>query len=235
MLDLHTHILPAMDDGSRDVDETVAMLTAEKEAGVTCVVMTPHFYPNREDPEHFLRRRAQCIEKMQSDGRYADAAPAHVLPGAEAAYYEGLSRMEDMKRLCIGDTGALLIEMPFCRWNDRVLGEIDYLLKTCEVQPILAHVERYLSYQPRGLIEELVDNGVRMQANASFFLHWQTRRKALKMLDSGLIHFLGSDCHNMDSRRPNLNEAIHVISKKLGTDALEYLQETERRLLQGTR
>ena len=235
MLDLHTHILPAMDDGSRDVDESIAMLRAEKAAGVTCIAVTPHFYPHREDPERFLDRRARRIEKLLSDARYPAAAPEILLPGAEVAYYDGLSRMEGIERLCIGDTRALLIEMPFCRWNDRVLREIDTLQKTCDIQPILAHIERFLQYQPKGLVEEMVSAGIMMQANASFFQRWQTKRKAIKMLDRGLIHFLGTDCHNMSSRKPNMEETLQIIRKKPGQEALRELAMNERRLLEGTR
>lgn len=235
MLDLHTHILPAMDDGSRDVEETLKMLAAEKDAGVTTIALTPHFYPHREDPERFLRRRARCLEAMQSDEGYQAVRPKRLLVGAEVAYFDGISRVEGIERLCLGDTGAMLVEMPFCTWNDRMLGEIDKLQKTCGIQPILAHVERYLQFQSVRVVEELVEEGVWVQVNASFFQRWQTARKAVKMLDRGLIHFLGTDCHNMQSRRPNMPGALKVIDKKLGRDALHHLQWMERTLLEGTR
>ena len=235
MLDLHTHILPAMDDGSRSVDETMEMLAAEKAMGVTRIALTPHFYPHREDPERFLRRRARCYAQMENDARYEGVRPKRLLLGAEVAYFEGISRMEDVEKLCIGDTRALLVEMPFCRWNDRMLGEILYLQKHCDLQPVLAHVERFLKYQPGGLMEELADSGVCLQVNASFFLHWQTRSKAMKMLSRGQIHFLGSDCHNMQARKPNMGDALQTISKKLGKDALQHLTRMERMLLEGTR
>lgn len=234
MLDLHTHILPAMDDGSRDVDETMALLEAEKQAGITRIALTPHFYPHREDPDRFLRRRARCFQQMEADARYQSVQPKRVLLGAEVAYFEGISRVEGIERLCIGDTNALLIEMPFCRWNDRMLGDLEYLQKTCDLQPILAHIERFLQYQPGGLMEEVADSGIWMQVNASFFLRWQTKGKAVKMLDRGLIHFLGTDCHNMQSRKPNMGEALQVINRKLGKDALHHLTGMERTLLEGT-
>lgn len=234
MLDLHTHILPAMDDGSRDVDETIKMLAAEKEAGVTRIALTPHFYARREDPDRFLRRRAQCLAQMQADARYPAHAPKRLLPGAEIAYFEGVSRVEGIERLCIGDTRALLIEMPFCRWNERMLGEIRHLKEHCGLQPVLAHVERYLKDQAPNTLEEMADSGIYMQVNASFFLHWQTRRRALGLLENGRIHFIGSDCHNMQTRRPNMGEALQVISRKAGRDALRYLQRMEQTLLEGT-
>ncbi len=235
MLDLHTHILPAMDDGSRDVEETLQMLSAEKKAGVNCIAFTPHFYPHREDPERFLRRRARCLEALESAEGYENVRPERVLPGAEVAYFDGISRVENIEALCLGDTGAMLIEMPFCTWNDRMLREIGEMQKTCGIRPILAHVERYLQFQSLRVVEELVDEGVWVQVNASFFQRFTTKRKALKMLDRGLIHFLGTDCHNMQSRPPNMTGAVQAIDKKLGKDALNHLQWMEKALLEGTR
>ena len=129
MLDLHTHILPAMDDGSRDGEETLQLLAAEKEQGVTAIAFTPHFYPHREDPARFLRRRARCMEMMQSAAGYAQVAPQKLLPGAEVAYFEGISRVEEIDRLCLGDTNAILVEMPFTRWNDRMLHDLEEFIK----------------------------------------------------------------------------------------------------------
>lgn len=235
MLDLHTHILPAMDDGSRDVEETLQLLEEESRQGVTRLVLTPHFYPHREDPDRFLSRRARCFAQMESAADYKKAFSGKVYLGAEVAYFEGISRVEGIERLCIGNTNALLVEMPFCRWNDRVLRDLEILQKSASVQPILAHIERFLEYQPAGLVEELVDDGILMQVNASFFQRFSTKRKAIKMLDRGLIHFIGSDCHNMHSRKPNMGDAMQVISKKLGKDALGYLAHMERTLLEGTR
>ena len=235
MLDLHTHILPAMDDGSRDVEETLQLLSEESRQGVTHLVLTPHFYAHREDPDRFLARRERCFARMEAAEGYESVRPRHIYLGAEVAYFEGLSRMEEVERLCIGDTRALLIEMPFCRWNDRMLRDLEILQKSTSIQPILAHIERFLEYQPGGLIEELVDEGILMQVNASFFQRWQTRGKAMKMLDRELIHFIGSDCHNMHARKPNMAGAMQAISKKLGHHALGYLSDMERTLLEGTR
>ena len=234
MLDLHTHILPAMDDGSRDVEESLQLLAEEKRQGVTHLVFTPHFYPHREDPDRFLGRRARRMARLESAEGYESVRPARIYLGAEVAYFDGISRVEGIERLCIGDTNALLVEMPFCRWNDRMLMDLEILQKTCSIQPILAHIERFLQYQPAGLVEEVARSGVWIQSNASFFQRWQTRGKAMKMLDRGLIQFLGTDCHNMHSRKPNMEGAMQAISKKLGHDALHYLRQMERTLLEET-
>ena len=112
-----------------------------------------------------------------------------------------------------------------------MLGEIYELRSQRRIQPVLAHVERYLSFQPAGVLSELCDHGVWMQVNASFFTRWQTSRKALAMLNRREIHFIGSDCHNLTSRQPNMGDAMAKIEKKLGHDALQHLTDMQEWLL----
>lgn len=230
MLDLHTHILPGMDDGSASAEESLQMLRLEAEQGVDEIVLTPHFYPSRETPEQFLLRRQQACERLRSAVRGQENLPKLYL-GAEVAYYDGISRSEAADGLCIGQSGAMLLEMPFCEWTRRMLDDVYELLTQRGIQPVLAHVERYLAFQPRSIVDELIDHGVWLQMNASCFTRWQTSRRALGMLDRGEIHFLGSDCHNMSSRKPNMGEAAEKIQKKLGSDAQDYLDEMRGMLL----
>ena len=230
MLDLHTHILPRMDDGSQSPEESVRMLRMEAEQGVAHVVLTPHFYPSREDPEHFLsRRRESAASLLKAVQGQTNLPQIHL--GAEVTYYDGVSRSEGVEGLCIEGAGTLLLEMPFCEWNERMLGEIYELRSQRRIQPVLAHVERYLSFQPAGVLSELCDHGVWMQVNASFFTRWQTSRKALAMLNRREIHFIGSDCHNLTSRQPNMGDAVAKIEKKLGHDALQHLTDMQEWLL----
>nr|MBR4279997.1 capsular polysaccharide biosynthesis protein [Clostridia bacterium] len=234
MLDLHTHILPGMDDGSRSVEQSIEMLAAQAAQGVDVVVLTSHFYPDREDPERFVKRRRAAVENLNN------ALAEHVgmpklLPGAEVAFFDGISRVENIEQLCIGDTGAMLVEMPFCQWNRRVLNEIAELNHFRGIQPIIAHIERYAGYQPAGLVEELCEGGVWIQMNASHLLRWQTGGRALKMLRRGMVHFIASDCHNMSSRPPCLGQAMEKVNKRLGQEALDFLKRQEEMLLGGMR
>lgn len=96
---------------------------------------------------------------------------------------------------------------------------------------LLAHIERYMAFQKPAVWRELLDNGVRMQCNAEFFLHWKTKRKALRMLREGKIHFLGSDCHNVTTRPPRLGEAMEVIDKALGSAGRRILNREAMALL----
>lgn len=230
MLDLHTHILSRMDDGSQSADESLRMLRMEAEQGTTHLVLTPHFYPNREAPDSFLTRRQEALQRL------TDAMQGHTnLPtlhvGAEVAYYDGISRSEAAEQLCIEGTGAMLLEMPFCEWTQRMIGEVYELRSQRRIQPILAHVERYLSFQSADVISDMCDRGVWMQVNASFFARWQTSRRALGMLDRREIHFIGSDCHNLSTRKPNMGDAMAKIEKKLGHDAQRHLRHMQEMLL----
>ena len=222
MLDFHTHILPGMDDGSASVDESCAMLKAEADQGIRKVVLTPHFYPDSDSPAGFLERRRASAKQLTDVLQDKKQLPQLML-GAETAFFRGISRMDDVQRLCIGDTNALLIEMPFAPWNERMLEELYKLREHRGVQPVLAHVERYLHMQPHGMVHELCAGGILLQANASFFLERGTSRLAMKMLKKQQIHLMGSDCHNMKTRKPNMGEALKRIADKLGEDALGYL------------
>lgn len=234
MLDLHTHILPGMDDGSRSVEQSLEMLTAQAAQGVDTVVLTSHFYPDREAPESFLKRRKAAEESLREGMAERTDLPGLLL-GAEVAFFDGICRAEGIDQLCIGGTKAMLIEMPFCQWNRRVLSEIEELRRLRGIQPILAHVERYAGYQPTGLIEEMCEGGVWIQMNAEHVLRWQTGWKAMSMIKRRLVHFVATDCHNMDRRPPCLGKAMEKIAKRLGQETLDFLKQREERLLGGMR
>ena len=114
-----------------------------------------------------------------------------------------------------------------------MLGELSILQEVRGVKLILAHVERYRTFQPAGLLEELHRSGILLQCNTSFFLRWQTRRLALSMLRKQMISFVASDCHGLDHRPPNLGDAMALIGKKLGSPALDFLQSQEHLLSGG--
>lgn len=232
MLDIHTHILPAVDDGSKSVQMSVSMLRRETKQGIDEVVLTPHFYAHRESPERFLKRRAKAAAALEEGIDDRGKLPRLHL-GAEVAYFGGMSQTEDIEVFCIGDTGAMLVEMPFCKWNRRILEEIYYLRDYLGIQPILAHIERYMRYQPLGTVRELCDSGILIQANAGFFTGWPASVTAMHMLKNRCIHFIGSDCHDLENRPPNMAQALANIEKKLGEDTLMYLNHMERMLLEG--
>lgn len=224
MIDLHSHVLPGMDDGSKNVEESLAMLKASADQGIRCMAATSHFYPEENSPEVFLRRREAAFQQLAAA---RDGDLPHLFPGAEVYYFDGISRNAEIGALCIEGTSLLLLEMPFMTWSGRMVTEIRQLQNRSDTTVMLAHVERYLSYQKKNVWEELLDCGVLMHCNASFFLSWKTKRKALRMLKQGKIHFVASDCHNVTTRPPRIGEALKVI----GGEGRNILEENRRRYL----
>lgn len=200
MIDFHTHILPGVDDGSRDVQMSLEMLRSESSMGVNDVVLTPHFYATENSPAMFLEKRQRAWERL-APNLTPDLPKLHL--GAEVQYFEGITSVEDVRNLRIEGTDILLVEMPFCKWPDRVIADIMELNEWENTRVLLAHIERYMAMQPKDVWPRLRERGILMQSNVSFFDSWKTRHKAMKMLSRGEIQFLGTDCHSMGTRRPN--------------------------------
>ncbi len=228
MIDFHSHILPGIDDGSQSVSESLALLQALSDQGVETVVATPHFYANHESVERFLSRRAAAAAALKA--ALPEDAP-EILCGAEVKYYSGISRMTGLKDLCIEGSNLLLLEMSMSRWTEYTVKEVIELAGSGDLTLVMAHMERYMKFQDDQVIRRLYESGLRMQFNASFFVEFSTKRKAISMLRNGQIHLLGSDCHNLSSRPPQMGKACDWIRKKLGQEFLAQLNAYERTLL----
>lgn len=232
-IDVHSHILPKIDDGSSSAEESLRMLSESRHQGVDVMIATPHFYAAQNPPAVFLQRRAAAYEQLMNALEQASATTAwpQIRCGAEVAYFTGMSNCEELPLLCIEGTNILLLEMPFCRWSSAVLQEVLVAKERFRLRFIIAHIERYIDDQPSGTLEEMLDTGLFIQANAGCFLHWSSRGKALRRLRKKQIHLLGSDCHNMVSRPPDLGQATAVIEAKCGRDAVNTLRENAWELL----
>ena len=218
MLDLHTHILPRIDDGSRDVEESIALLSMLKAQGVTRVAATPHFEARGDTPEEFLARRNSAYAELLSAAKDMDFPK--VFLGAEISYFYGFSHMECLSALRIEGTRLLLIEMPMEKWTDAMVNELVSLAAFREYKPVLAHIERYFPFATRRQLTRLRENGVLFQINASFVSDKRMRRAAIRFIRRGNVHFLGSDCHRLSFRPPNISEAGEIIISKLGQSFL---------------
>lgn len=231
-IDFHTHILPGVDDGSRSSEESIQMLCASSKDGVDGVVLTPHFYADGDDPEKFLSRRSRAYSiLLEALDKVSDMKTPHLILGSEVEYFEGILCMRDYPELRIGKSGCLLLEMPHGAWTSRMVDDILQLNEFKGFRVVLAHVERYLFAQKKDIIHVLLENGVLMQSNASFFTDRMTTCKAIRKLKHGYIHLLGSDCHNLTTRAPNLGDACSTIIKRAGEELLEELMQGAQQLL----
>lgn len=229
LIDFHTHILPGIDDGSQDAGTTEALLREEKRQGVELVAATPHFYADKMSIDGFLARREKSLERTERLRREAEIPLPAVIAGAEVHYFEGIGCAEAIARLCVGNTRTLLVELPFAQWDEAVLRDMEMLLDRQMLHVVLAHVERYAGFQKdRRVWNRVMALPLTPQINAGSFLKkgvfFRSERKRRFCLDFLAAHprlIVGSDCHNMRQRPPNLAAARAEIAAALGAEALE--------------
>lgn len=228
MIDFHSHILPGIDDGSKNTAMSLKMIQALADQGVGTICATSHFYATQRSPSHFLDRRQEAWEMLEAV--LPENSP-EILLGAEVLYFPGISRMRELPDLCLEGTNILLLEMPFDSWSDYYIREVKELAHSGEFTILMAHIERYYFKQPVSVWDDFMDLDILMQSNADFFLPFRTRRKALKLLKEGKIHLLGTDTHNMTTRPPRMDEARSMIRKHLGSQSLREIDHLGNALL----
>lgn len=217
IVDFHTHILPCIDDGSKSVEMSLKMLGHYSKEDV--VVLTPHFYPSHDRPEKFLEKRQEAYQQLLE---VVDEAMPKLVLGAEVYYFHGISQWQGLKDFVIENTKYVLIEMPMPPWTKQMIEEVDMIYSNLGLKPIMAHIDRYIQpFKTHGILRMLEGMNILVQANASFFLENKTSRWARKLLKQEVIHVLGSDCHNLDSRAPNLLAALKKIERKMGHEEIE--------------
>lgn len=220
MVDFHSHVLPGIDDGSANAEQSAEMLRALAAQDVDTLVLTPHFYVQETDPDGFLALREKAMERLSPV--LEEGMPALRL-GAEVYYFRGIAHMEKLPLLRLEGTRILLLEMPFAPWTNAEVREVVSICENPAFVVMLAHVERYFKYAPADAWGALHAAGALMQTNAVSLLSWRTRGKVLRMMMQRRIQVLGTDCHNMSDRRPRMDEAVKVLEKRFGEEYVQRL------------
>lgn len=229
MIDFHSHVLSGIDDGSRDIQTSIAILETSRKQGVSCMVATPHFYADNDRIDSFLENRARAMEQL--DETIAELNLESRVPKlfvcSEVAYYPGISESNVIEKLTLEGTNILLLEMPFGDWRQSQVDEVYRLCEKRGFKVVLAHLERFMTRENKKYIKEVLDMSkslpVYVQINAGPLTDWKQSRKLVKMFGSGDAHFLGSDCHGMHRRPPNMGDGMAVLEKKLGRGFIDEL------------
>lgn len=229
VIDFHSHILPGIDDGSRDVETSCELLELSAGQGVEVIVATPHFYATRDRVDHFLEKRSRAKEALFDKFRNPGL---QVKIGAEVAFFRGISRAEKLDSLTVEGTRLLLLEMPFMPWETSDIEEVEALAEKRGYQVLLAHLERYFDLPGnKHRIEELLELPVHVQVNAGSLTDWKKRGRLVRMFRDGQAQVLGSDCHSLHRRPPDLAEGRAVLEKKLGQEFLRQMDSDGCKLL----
>jgi protein-tyrosine phosphatase len=223
MIDLHSHILPGLDDGARTMADSRAIARRAAEDGVTAIAATPHVradYPTTAD------EMERGVAELRRDFG-ANGIPVDVLHGGEIDL--DFARTLDAGEFCrftIAQNGVhLLLECPYIGWR-LDLGQAIRDLVDLGIVPILAHPERNAEVQARPeRLAQLVALGALVQVTAASLdgrLGRRSKRAAERLLELDLVHLLASDAHTPDIREAGLGAAVRAV----GDDGLgRYLSE----------
>lgn len=211
--DYHSHILPKMDDGAASSAEALKMLLESAKQGITRIYATPHFYPDRDNPDSFFSRRKSCFDRLMEVSQGYEVPEVKL--GAELGYFFGIGHFDDIKNFCYEDSIAVLVEMPFGPWSERMIDDIRSITAS-GIFPILAHIERYLDWVDIETLSSLKEDGIRLQCNASFFIDRKTRAFAKRFAEDGFVDYLGSDMHNTGLRSQNIAKAYVILNEQTG-------------------
>ncbi len=227
LTDLHTHILPAVDDGAENLESALKLLQWQKEHGIHRVALTSHFYPLREDLDSYLQRRQQAFSALLK--AWDPATMPSLQLGAEVRYSPQLAQM-DLRSLTIGNSDYLLLELSDTSVPTHIEQVVDIMLMQ-GITPILAHVERctYFRQEPIRLLN-LVRIGLLAQLSTRAFESRPDQKFAEICLKNGLAHIIASDIHNLRGGDPSLAD----VAKKLTPEAMDRAEEFARAVWDNT-
>lgn len=218
MMDIHTHILPGVDDGVQSYEEALAVLKAQRDSGITQVVITPH-----------VHSVAQKVSSKTYQERFEALKKQIAIDLPEMTLYLGFElRHHQFKKVNYADYVFQGFKKPYIlmefSWSkpDNIT-EVIYDLVAKGFVPIVAHIERY-DYLSLEEVKRIKSYGAIIQINSGAVLGLDPKRYnrlAHKYLKEGLVDIIASDCHNMDTRRPNLVEALQKAPKGFKNTELE--------------
>ena len=229
MFDIHTHVLPFVDDGSKTLEDSLAMLFEAEKQGVTDMVITPHF---RKDYAVLPQEIKQAFAKLSAAAHDAGVG-VKLYVGQEFFINNDFKKdIADGKMLTIGGGKAVLIEFDYDLDTD--IAEVVYQLKSMGYIPIVAHFERY-KYADISVAEEIKALGGYIQINADGFFGKSKKRyykKIKELIKNGLVDFVASDVHTF--RGNYMLKAYNFVVKKFGEKtAAAVFTENAKQLING--
>ncbi len=224
MVDIHSHLIPNVDDGSKSVEETFMLIKEADRAGITDIILTPHYIVNSyEQNANTLILLKDKLQQILDKDKIN--VKLHI--GMEVYITDNLiDLLKQNKLLTLANSKYLLMELPL---NTHVQYEDIIIFKLIEnnIIPIIAHPERYRFIQENpDKVEELIESGCLMQSNIGSILgiYGNHAKQTFKyLLKKDLIHFLGTDTHRKDTIYPLLKKATKKIEKIIGKEKTEEL------------
>jgi Capsular polysaccharide biosynthesis protein len=229
MIDIHSHIIPGIDDGAKNIEMTLDMLKNAEKNGTKEIIATPHYLLEygeakiNEVKEH-VKEINTLLEKENVDVK--------VYSGQEVYFSERI--LEDYIQGNIGtmnDSKYMLIEFDMHKFDDNIFNTL-YELQVRDIVPIIAHPERYKFFREQpSFINSFIDEGYLFQVNAGSIegrFGDSIKKTANIFLDNNIYNFIGSDAHNYSNRNTGLSAAFDLIDKKIN---IEVFRDSSEKML----
>ncbi|AYV73349.1 tyrosine protein phosphatase [Bacillus sp. PK3-056] len=232
MIDIHSHILPGIDDGAKTIKDSIEMAKVALNEGITTIIATPHHKNNQ-----FNNLKSSILTKVNDLNSVLkqENIPLTVLPGQEVRIYgEVIEDYYKEEILTLNHTNYLFIEFPSTsvpRYAERLL----YELQTEGIIPIIVHPERNKELQEKpDLLYQFVKNGVLTQVTASSVAGYfgkNVKKFSEQLIEHNLTHFIASDAHNIHNRNFKMMDAIELIEENYGRDYVYLFKENAELLI----
>ena len=214
LTDIHSHILPGIDDGAKDIEEAKKLLEMSVKQGIERIIFTPHFYSERMKIQDFVAKRDRVAEIVKGM-IHSEGLDIETKMGTEV-YFTPIIANFPLEQLAFSGTKYILIELITMYEPNDVVGAIKRI-KHQGYTPIIAHVERY-SYVAKNpvLLYEWIKAGALIQVNAESIISSRKIRKSIEQYCRwNLIHFVASDAHSVAHRPQNLEKGYALLSEEM--------------------
>ena len=222
MVDIHSHIIPGIDDGSQSMEMTLEMLKNAEKEGTKEIVATPHYLleygeATIEEVKNYVKEINAVLENEKLDIKVYSGQEVYFTERIIKDYMEGNIGT-------INDSRYMLIEFPMDKFDENIF-DILYELQVRDIVPIIAHPERYKPFIEKPLlINDFINQGYLFQINAGSIqgkFGENVRKTADVFLMSNIYNFIGSDAHNIKSRNTGLKDAIALLKEEINGDIFE--------------
>ena len=234
IIDIHSHILPALDDGAKSLNEALGALREAKKQGIDEIILTPHHYPDHMISVDLIVQAKEILDEAIRENDIG----IQIYLGQECLYHTELPALLDSGEvLTLAESKYVLVEfLEDASFREILCGMRQ--LKEAGYEPILAHYERYRSLMQKGRILKLKNEDVLLQMNLDTVQRQYgilKRNPFQEDLKKGYVDFMASDCHGMKFRKYYIEPSVGWMEKNLPRDYMErILFKNPKKILEHT-
>lgn len=232
MIDIHSHILPGIDDGAKTVNDSLEMARAAVDQGIHTILATPHHQNGKYD--NYNQEIITHVEELNQNLRHADI-PLTILPGQESRMHgEMVDGLKNGEVATLNDTKYVFVEFPSSQ-VPRYAKQMLFDIQVAGYKPIIVHPERNATIiQHPSMLHEFVQRGALTQVTAASIagkFGKNIQKFSHQLVEANLTHFLASDAHNTTTRGFAMNEGYNELREQHGVDAVYMFMENTQLLI----